>query len=319
MLARSRIVPHRPELRPPCRPLDEKSNNFSKREGKLILLACLLLFLAACRSSAPGAAQNSATARGQTLWVTANGWRIKTVIYRSRSLDTHPLLILVLPGDSAFGPTAAQYEFAARAAAGMDNVVAAGILRPGFPDGTGDHSEGVRGIGNGDNYTPHVVDAVAGVAEQLKAKFHPTATILVGHSGGAVIAADILGRWPSAVNAGLLISCPCDITAWRKHMRNVESASLWKRLAGTVAWRLPVGSLSPIELAPRVPSTTLVTMVAGGEDPVAPRQFTERYAAQLRDHGVPVSVVIAPGLGHLILFEPVVFEQLQILVRRLRQ
>jgi pimeloyl-ACP methyl ester carboxylesterase len=276
--------------------------------------------LDACRQSAPtGAAQNSAAARGQTVWLTAKGWRLKTVIYRSASPGSHPLLILVLPGDAAFGPTSAQYEFAARAAVQFDDVIAIGILRPGFPDGTGDHSEGVRGFGNGDNYTPQVVDAVAGAAEQLKTRFHPAGVILVGHSGGAVIAADVLGRWPSLVDAGLLVSCPCDVAAWRKHMRGVESSSLWRRWAGVVAWRLPVGSLSPIELAARVPSSTLVTMVVGGADPVAPPRFTEQYAARLRDHGVPVSVAVAPGLAHNIFFEPVVFEQLQTLVTSLRQ
>jgi len=285
---------------------------------RLAALVCLSLILSGCRRSAPGGAENPTLARGETLWATANGWRLKTVVYRSVSVGSNPVLVLVLPGDAAFGPTSAQYDFAARAAARLDNVVVAGILRPGFPDGTGDRSEGPRGFGNGDNYTPQIVDAIAGVAEQLKTKFHPAGVILVGHSGGAVIAADIAGRWPSTVNAGLLVSCPCDLPAWRKHMRGVKNSSLWKRWAGIVAWRLPVGSLSPMEVVSRVPSSTLVTMVVGSADPIAPPRFSEEYAAKLGEHGVPVSVVIAPRLPHLILFEPVVFEQLQNLVTRLR-
>jgi pimeloyl-ACP methyl ester carboxylesterase len=72
-------------------------------------------------------------------------------------------------------------------------------LRPGYKDDTGEQSEGKRGLTTGDNYTPEVVDAVASATDQLRTRFHPARTVLVGHSGGAAIAANVLGRWPLAV------------------------------------------------------------------------------------------------------------------------
>jgi predicted esterase len=77
---------------------------------------------------------------------------------------------------------------------------------------------------------------------------------------------------------------------------------------------LPVKSLSPLDLAANVPLATRVRMVVGSEDPVAPPKFTQEYAEALRERGIDVTVTIAPGLGHNILLEPVVLEQLNKLV-----
>jgi hypothetical protein len=65
----------------------------------------------------------------------------------------------------------------------MDDLVVVAVLRPGYRDSTGEHSEGERGLTTGDNYTPEVVDAVAQAIDQLKAKFHPSHTVLAGSLG----------------------------------------------------------------------------------------------------------------------------------------
>ena len=77
----------------------------------------------------------------------------------------------------------------------------------------------------------------------------------------------------------------------------------------------PVGSLSPIDLAGKVPTSTRVRMVIGSQDPVAPPDLTQEYAEALRRHGVDVAVEVAPGLAHNILLEPVVSDQLKRLLR----
>ena len=188
------------------------------------------------------------------------------------------------------------------------NVVAVAILRPGYADDSGQKSEGERGETTGDNYTPKVVDAVADAVNQLKTTFHPEATILIGHSGGAAISANVLGKWPTAANAALLVSCPCDLVAWRKHMLKLQNNSIW---------RAPVTSLSPMDYAGKVAASTRVRMVVGSEDPIAPPEFTQEYADALRKHGVPVDVVTAPGRKHDILLESIVLGQLKILLQTL--
>ncbi len=265
---------------------------------------------AACAIQAQQA-QPTSESQGETLWLLEHGLRLKIKIYRSEKLLAHPRLIVVLHGDSPFGPPSYQYAFARKVAAQIENVVVAAILRPGYSDGSAQKSDGVRGETTGDNYTPAVVDEIAGAVEELKLKFHPAATLLVGHSGGAAICADILGRHPSASNAALLISCPCNLPKWREHMFQLQNKD--------PSWYAPVESLSPIDLAGKVSPATKVGLLVGNEDPIAPPDLTKEYAEALRQHGVKAEVTIAPGLQHDILLEPVALEELKKLLQWLER
>lgn len=265
-----------------------------------------MLILMGCRIAPSSAQDNSASHPGETLWLSANGQRIKSVVYRSarQKQGSHPVLVVVLHGD--LPSPSYHYEFSRRAALEMDNVVVAALLRPGYTDETGDRSDGDMGLTTGDNYTAAVMDTVAEIIRQLKQKFHPIRTVITGHSGGAAISADMLARWPALANAALLVSCPCDVSAWRKHMLNLQKNPIW--LA-------PVHSLSPIDLAGKVPRGIRVRMLVGGDDPVAPPELSQRYAKALRQQGDDVRLTIVPGLKHNILLEPVVLEALKTLVR----
>jgi pimeloyl-ACP methyl ester carboxylesterase len=259
--------------------------------------------------------QSDAAPAGEILWVKANGLRLKTNIYRSAKLSRHPVLIVVLHGDllgvRAIPPTTYHYLFAHEATMKMDDLIVAALLRPGYRDDTGEQSQGERGLTTGDNYTPEVVDAVAQVIDQLKGKFHPAHTVLAGHSGGAAITGDLLGRWPSGVDAAFMVSCPCDLVAWRKHMQQMQN--------NNPIWSVPVKSLSPIELAGKVLPSVRVRLLVGSEDPVAPAEMSERYAEVLRNHVDDVKVTIMPGLEHDILLEPVTLEALRTLVEMVRK
>jgi len=258
--------------------------------------------------------QNQDLPSGETLWINANGLRIKTKIYQSAKLSSHPTLIVVLHGDllgvRAIPTTTYHYVFAQEIATKMDDLVIAALLRPGYRDNTGERSEGNQGLTTGDNYTPEVVDAVAKVIDQLKAKFHPARTVLVGHSGGAAITGNLLGRWPSEADAALMVSCPCDLVAWRKHMMQMQN--------NNPIWSAPIKSLSPIDLAGKVLPSVRVQLLVGAKDPVAPAEMSQHYAEVLRDHGADVTVTIALGLEHDILREPVTFGVLRTLVETLK-
>jgi pimeloyl-ACP methyl ester carboxylesterase len=262
----------------------------------------LLFFLAVtgCLGQA-----NQLPPSGETLWIRANGLRLKTVAYRSARTkpSVHPVLVVVLHGD--LPKPMYHYKFAQEAAAQIENVVVAAVLRPGYTDGMGDRSEGEMGHYTGDNYTPEVIDGVADVTKQLQHRFHPERIVVVGHSGGAAITGDLLGRWPKLVDAALMVSCPCDVPAWRQHMLRVQKSPIWLE---------PVKSLSPLDLAGRVPSTVRVRMLVGSDDPVAPPEFSQRYADALRKHGDDVNLTVLPGLKHNILLEPQVMEALKKIV-----
>jgi pimeloyl-ACP methyl ester carboxylesterase len=264
--------------------------------------------------SAPSAfAQSTVTARntpntGATLWVTTTQ-RIKSKIYESAGLSQHPILVVVVHGDSSDGaPPTYQYRFAERVAATMPDSVVAAVLRPGYSDGE-DTSEGLRGFTTGDNYTPEVVNAVATVLSELKDKYHPRRVILVGHSGGAAIVGDLLGLQQAAMADGaLLVSCPCDVAAWRKHMQSVKGGAIWER---------PVRSLSPLALIDNVPASTKISLLAGADDQITPVALTLVYAEALRNRGVTADVTIAPGLEHNILLEPIAMERLKEIASRI--
>lgn len=282
-----------------------------KLEGNHSLIRAMVSALLFCCMSSWAVRQpyqGSASPTGDTLWLEANGLRLKTKIYPSARLSSHPVLIVVLHGD--LPRPSYHYEFAHEAAVKMDDVVIAALLRPGYVDDTGDRSGGEQGLTTGDNYTPEVVDAVAQAVDLLKSKFHPVRTVLAGHSGGAAITGNVLGRWPSEVDAAFMVSCPCDLVAWRKHMLQMQNDPIWL---------IPVKSLSPIDLASKVPRSVRVRLLVGSEDPVASAELSQHYAEVLRKHGDDVTLTIAPGLKHNILLEPVAFDGLGTLVETLKK
>jgi pimeloyl-ACP methyl ester carboxylesterase len=272
-----------------------------------LVATCLFCFVAV-------AAQRPASPAEETVWLRSHGLRIKTTIYRSARSSAHPVLIVVLHGDllgvRAIPPSTYHYVFARNAATAIDDSVVAALLRPGYRDHTGDHSDGERGLTTGDNYTPEVVDAVAEAIDQLKSRFDPARTVLAGHSGGAAISGDLLGRWPAKVDAAFMVSCPCDLVAWRQHMQQLQN--------GSPIWSAPVKSLSPLDLAGGVRPSVRVRLLVGARDNVAPPEMSERYAEALRSKGRDVTLAIVPGLEHDILLEPSILSALRSLVESLR-
>ncbi|MGB8064149.1 MAG: hypothetical protein WCF26_19830 [Candidatus Sulfotelmatobacter sp.] len=93
--------------------------------------------------------QSKSSFAGESLWLEANGLRIKNAIYRSTKLSNHPVLIVVLHGDllgvKAVPSSTYHYVFARDAAMKMDDVVIAALLRPGYRDDSGERSQGEQG------------------------------------------------------------------------------------------------------------------------------------------------------------------------------
>ena len=165
---------------------------------------------------------------GATLWLNVAQGRIKAQVFAREKTTDRPILVLILHGDipnprpdyqylvakaiTVEWPDPPERLAALRAALGNewhdDDVVAAGILRPGYTDPSGDRSSGDMGKAVGDNYTPEVVDAVASAARQLEEVFNARAVVLVGHSGGGAIVANVLGRHPDVADGALLGSAP---------------------------------------------------------------------------------------------------------------
>ena len=258
---------------------------------------------------------------GRIEWVEVAGGRLKTEIYTTAQLSAHPTLLVFLHGDLPNPRPSYQYAFAQAVTQGIeapmmpeavrtrlgksihvDDVVAAGVLRPGYTDGKGDRSDGDMGKAAGDNYTPEVTDAIATTVRKLKAQYGARRVVMAGHSGGAAITANILGRHPGLVDEALLIACGCDPKSDRERMSKIKSNRMW---------RGDTRSLQPLELASQVPASTTVVLIAGEKDDNALAQYSYRYADLLRKGGVDAQVTVIPGAGHNITFYPTVMEEIE--------
>jgi pimeloyl-ACP methyl ester carboxylesterase len=248
------------------------------------------------------------TREGETAWIDTPTGRLKTHVYKSAHLDASPVLILVVHGDIPTPPPDYQYAFAEMTAEAADNVIAAGVLRPGYQDTQGDRSDGERGFGVGDNYTAEAVDELNAAALQLKRRYHARAVILVGHSGGGAIAADLLGRHPKTADGAVLVSCGCDPKGFMER---------WRANNPDAPPDIPYRSLSPLLLAARTPATARITLVVGSQDEVAGQERVRAYADALARHGVTAKLVIVPDAGHNILISRPVFREVGEMVNAL--
>lgn len=241
-------------------------------------------------------------AKGKVEWIEAGALRLKLEGFAGAPVPANPVLVVVLHGDSPFHPPSYQYVFAHRVAMQNPNVIAVALLRPGYSDDTGAKSEGVRGLTTGDNYTRKVVDAVADCIRQLQYWYKPVRTVLAGHSGGAAVAADVLGLHPGLVDGALLVSGPYDVDAFRRHMQAVQKNPIWSQ---------PISSISPIDVAARIKRTTKVSVVVGSDDDVVPPEIGRAYAALLQHYGCKATLTVLEGLKHDIFLEPAVMALLK--------
>jgi pimeloyl-ACP methyl ester carboxylesterase len=205
------------------------------------------------------------------------------------------VLVLLVHGDIP-DPRQGLYEMADAIAHISDNVVAAGLLRPGYKDVQGDTSAGKMGYAIGDNYTPQVIDDVDAAIRQLKARYHAGKVVVIGHSGGGAILADLIGRHPDDVDAAVILSCGCDPK---------EFMVKWIHDHPVFPKDLQNNSLLPLDLAPRVPRRMHVRMVIGENDDVAGLPPSQAYFRALQARGVDVTFTIAPGIGHNDIFRAV--------------
>jgi pimeloyl-ACP methyl ester carboxylesterase len=178
------------------------------------------------------------------------------------------------------------------------NTIAIGLLRPGYTDPTGNTSAGAKGLTNGDNYTSEVLATISETIQKLKNHYHPAKTILVGHSGGSAISADIAGMYPGLVNAVVLVSCPCNLQAWRWHM--------FRKQTFNPVWLLPVGSISPAQVAGDITDSTRVILITGVDDDITPIAIPYQYYKQLKTLHKNARHIALTGKGHEILLEDTV-------------
>ena len=243
---------------------------------------------------------SSATLTSQT--VKGGSYRLRVHVFESKRLSEHPVLLVVLRGDLG---TDYINLFASQAARDRD-VVAVALLGPGYSDKQGNVSDGSKGLTTGDIYDATNTDAVAAAVLKLKEQFHARKVVLAGHSGGAAVSANILARHPEVADAALLVSCPCNVPLWRKHMLEKTRNAVFEGMIDT---------LSPIDLVAGLSDKTQVIMLVGSDDDVAPPHISESYQAVSVKLHKQVQLRLIPGAVHDMFLDPVVQTYLQPLLQ----
>jgi pimeloyl-ACP methyl ester carboxylesterase len=178
---------------------------------------------------------------------------------------------------SAGGP--ANYHFPIAQRASSSTILAVALVRPGYPDGSGNTSSG-EAYGRSDNYTKDNIAEVGAAVERLRQRFKPGKVIVVGHSGGAAIAAVLLGMQPKLADGTVLVACPCDIWLWR---------------AGTRPW---TRSENPMSWIDKVDPSTHPVAITGTKDGNTSQELAQKFVNALKMRGVDAVFVSAPDATH---------------------
>lgn len=280
-----------------------------KNIATIILIAMICGIAAAQDRQAPAGSSDSVDLHSEFIWAESPEGRIGGRTYFSAGEMNKPVLAVVLHGDLLPPDDTYHYGFARTLATQNPNIVAFGVLRPGYSDEQGNRSEGDSLHATGDNYTAEAIESVGFAIKHLQNRYDVSETVLIGHSGGAAIAALLIGHYPEIADASLLVACPCDLPAWREHMMDKRPNPVWQE---------PHQGLSPLDSASDVSRTSIVKLIVGNEDDVVLPQYSQDYATALREAGVESTVVIAPGLGHNILLHQRVISVANDLVKGIR-
>ena len=166
------------------------------------------------------------------------------------------------------------------------NIPTLALQRPGYRSRLG-VSDGVSGAQE-DDYTPGNLAILAAALAQLRTLNPGKKMLLIGHAGGAAMAALLASRFPASADAYLLAACPCDVPQWRQwRQTSAGSAASWTH------------SLSPQAEVGKIKADARIRLVVGSKDDNTLAKFSAAYAARLQAQGVTTRLTTAMGATHV--------------------
>jgi len=194
-------------------------------------------------------------------------------------------MVVFIHGDGGPGGYRADYanQINALADAGLNPIV---LVRPGYRLPDGDQTTGYA-RDSFDNYTPEIVTGIAETLVALRAHYKPSRLILMGHSGGAMIAGIIAGRHPGAADAAVMVGWGCDTTEWRQ----------W-RIASAGRRGQWIYSLSARDFIDTVPPSMKLRAITGSRDTNTKPEFGQACVQQLQARVIDAIFHEVPGASH---------------------
>ncbi len=245
--------------------------------------------------------------------VFSNNVCTKIRTFNTETLSDNPNLLVVLHGDGGLSLTkqSYQYKFAEIIAKESNNLISVGMLRPGYTDYAGRISDGDRGMMVGDNYDEIRVKQIASSIETLKKYYKSNKVVLAGHSGGAAITANLISMHPDLIDHAILVSCACDLNAWRNDMYEKTQALPFNTKEEHIFSALNYSS--PIDLVNEVSENTKISILVGDSDDVTKTYLSERYSLALKKAGKDVEFQEITGGHNIFLTAPVISNVLDII------
>lgn len=197
-------------------------------------------------------------------------------------------MVVWLHGDvTSGGPANYHFSIAKKTISKLEtnDVLSIAMIRPGYSDGEGRESSAgffQKPRRKGDDYQKWVIFEIADAIENLKRHFRPDKVILIGHSGGAAIAANILGMAPKLIDGSILVSCPCDMRA----------------LYRAQGWNATLTSEDPIERVSSVDENVKVFVLTGDLDVLTLPKFAQSYVDALVQRGIDAKFSLIKDTPH---------------------
>ena len=217
--------------------------------------------------------------------------------YFGEGRTEQPVLVVALHGDAPFNNPSYQYAFAKLIAAQAPNTIGVGLLRPGYTDGEDRRSDGIRGDTVGDNYDAPRIGQIAAAIQQLEAHYNAGKIILAGHSGGSAITAKLIAAYPDLIDHAFVVSCPCNINAWREDMT---------KLSGYEGFRGPLDVVSPVDVVADISDETSVSIFVGDKDKTTQEYLSREYFEKLIGQNKKTTLTVLDGEHNIFLHKKII-------------
>jgi pimeloyl-ACP methyl ester carboxylesterase len=206
------------------------------------------------------------------------------LVMRQFGNPTPTTLVVWLHGDlSNGGPANYHFPHAERFSQKpyASQVLSVALVRPGYADGAGNESSvAFFHSQRRDHYTKVNLLEVGAAIERLKSKFKPKRVVVVGHSGGAITFASLLGLKPSLIDAAVLVGCPCDFDVWRSGRQPLAQSE------------------NPMTWVARVRPDVKVAALTGSNDDNTFPKTAESYIDALKKRQIDAVFKLLPDYSH---------------------
>jgi len=167
------------------------------------------------------------------------------------------------------------------------NTISVVMIRPGYYDSYDNYSTGEsyafawHGYPS-DAYRESTIETLATTIQTLKNFYHPSCTILIGHSGGGIMSGVLLGKYPHLVNGAVLASITNNVHQWTSQH----------------GWGNWPNSLSPHDWINKIPQKTFVYILSGTADDNTYPKLAREYYENLKKAKIDAHFISVPNGTH---------------------